>query len=96
MEESPSAECISSPTGDVESDAEGDNNPISLHVSSDPDPPLDSFRPKHRRKESIATLTRGAQFSETRKQGQILLTLWLHHLYQGVSQWTSQHWMTLA
>ena len=37
MDESPSAECISSPTGDVESNAEGDNNNISPHVNSDPD-----------------------------------------------------------
>ena len=37
MDESPSVECISSPTGDVESNAEGDNNNISPHVNSDPD-----------------------------------------------------------
>ena len=36
MDGNPSAKCISSPTGDVESDAEGDNDTISHHMNSDP------------------------------------------------------------
>ena len=36
MNGNPSAKCISSPTGDVESDAEGDNDTISHHMNSDP------------------------------------------------------------
>ena len=39
MDGNPSAKCISSPTGDVESDAEGDNDTISHHVNPDPDIP---------------------------------------------------------
>ena len=39
MDGSPSAKCISSPTGGVESKAEGDNDTISHHANSDPDIP---------------------------------------------------------
>ena len=38
-EENLSAMCISSPIGDVESRAEGDNNPTPLHMSPDLDHP---------------------------------------------------------
>ena len=51
MDESPSAECISSPIGDVESKADGDTTNIS-HMSSDPNvsPSLNSAQPLEKKR----------------------------------------------
>ena len=46
MDGNPSAKGISSPTGGVESKAEGDNDIISHHANSDPDIPHRVISPR--------------------------------------------------